>query len=184
MSVLIFFLLSPATSQAPPRTISTRNTRSKAKDLEGGLERANGQAAYKRRRGLNPSASAYLQKTLNKIEVEKDISLITADDEFALEDPGMYVSIYLPILLPLSSAKAPFSHLFSHLFSPNPTTTTNTEDDEGDLRPNIVVRVERTCVVYGDLQLHKNDGVLVTMPRTDDQYFATVQSFNNTEVGR
>ena len=38
----------------PPRTISTRNTRSKAtKELDGGLDRANGQASYKRRRGLS-----------------------------------------------------------------------------------------------------------------------------------
>lgn len=55
-------------------------------------------------------------------------------------------------------------------------------DDESD-RPSIRVRVEKGCLVYGgDVQLFKNDPIIVTMARSDEQLFGTVAAIGLQEV--
>jgi hypothetical protein len=63
----------------------------------------------------------------------------------------------------------------------------DSEDEEGGSGGGgggIPVRVEKGVVHYGDpaMALAKGTALLVTLPRTDDQYVATLQSFNQLEV--
>jgi hypothetical protein len=54
--------------------------------------------------------------------------------------------------------------------------------EEVDLRPSVRIRVARTNLTVGDVQLFKGDPCLVTIIRTDEQFYGTLQSFNAQEV--
>lgn len=56
-------------------------------------------------------------------------------------------------------------------------------DDEEDGRSSIRVRVDKGTLVYGDQVFYRNDAVIMTMARTDDQTFGTIQSIGASEVG-
>jgi hypothetical protein len=44
------------------------------------------------------------------------------------------------------------------------------------------VRVDKGTLVYGDEVFYRNDPVIMTVARTDDQTFGTIQSIGATEV--
>ncbi len=158
----------------------------------GGLEREGGHAssmARKRRRGQSESflgvcvlaccglcdmnshtqppppntpagpVSAFLHKSLRTAEAEQDLTAMAADARFALEEVGAE------------------------------DNGSGAEGGEGrggrgggGGGGKIAVRVEKGVVHYGDMALAKGTDLLVTLARTDDQYVATLQSFNQMEV--
>jgi hypothetical protein len=129
--------------------------------------------------------SAFLQKTLKKAEMEKDISDITNDDRLRIGDPGKRPFIVAPLCLSRYQTQAALQacrFLLAIHFRPRLTILSLRPDEEAMDR-SVVVRVERgNTLIYGDMEVRKGDHLVVTHTRSDDQYLGVLASVNSHEV--